>query len=172
MTSTDPYTQCQDGVMALMQTLTAYFPNTWQVSTNEFNLTKGSNINYFMLFAPGKFPAVAPANGLSVSRNARIRTYDWNILAGLYSRFLDYEKAVSSFTAVRGAIFNLVGNNPSFLFHKTISVPGVTGLTVEGQNDMIYLQRTKTQSLPDYCYQSLRFIVRQTVTFNPQFVSP
>ncbi len=86
---TDYYSQCETGVMNLMLTLTDFFPNAWQVSTNEFNVNKGAD--YFLVFRPGKFPSAPVAGGIPISRNNPIRAYDWNMHADLYARYTEYE---------------------------------------------------------------------------------
>jgi len=147
----DYYSECEDGFVALLQTLTTYFPNSWQVSDDDSNLMRGAE--NFVVVRPGAFPTTR------ISDQARY--FHWEILFDLDVRFVEYKKSWDKFKEVRSAIINLVYSNPTL--GNTL---GVFDVALDSREQAQYLKFSDDiNAKPNFIIQTMRAIVTQRVEF-------
>ena len=116
MTQQADYTAIRDGFMTKARTLTAYFPQPYQVTDDEADVNRGAK--HYMILRPGAAP-IAPVAGLQSKKLFRI---SWNITFDLQVRYKDFKHSWNEFTDLRDAILNL------FVFTMDPSIPGTFGI--------------------------------------------
>lgn len=131
---TDYYSECEAALIALLQTITEFFPNTWQVSDDDTVIQNGAEV--FAIFQPGSFPAV-PVNALE-------QDVAWNIIFDLYVAYSTKHSSLPKFKAVRSAIFNLVHpsslNDVSGVYRTILTGEGSIMQDIEGENPNFIIQ--------------------------------
>jgi len=147
---TDYYSECEDGFVALLQTLTSFFPHTWQVSDDDSNLMKGADT--FVIVRPGAFPTTQITD--------QMRDIHWEIMFDLDVKFVEYKKSWDRFKEIRSAIINLVYANPTL--QNTL---GVFTVSLDSREQAQYLQFSETEAKPNFIIQTMRATVIQRVVF-------
>ncbi len=116
------YADCEDGVIATLQTLTTYFPKAVYVRSHDFavldtGITKGCAVTL-----PG-------AVGQAVDTPAFERS--WEIQLGLYYRFSTWVKTLDNFVAMREAVIHKFDMTPNLgtsgkkIYNTLISSTGI-----------------------------------------------
>lgn len=147
MTATDYYSQCEAACMIKLRTLSALFPNPWQVSDDVENIRRGGN--YFSIFFPSSFQTVRV--------DGREKAVIWNIVFDLYVRYSNHNVSLSRFKAARAEVFYLFNSDP--LLNKTPNVSNV-GISASGE----VLQDIQGDN-PNFIIQTLTVAVSQRIRF-------
>lgn len=108
------YTALRNGFMTKARTLTAYFPQSWQVSDDEADVNRGAK--YYMILRPGAVP-IAPVLG-----SKKIYRANWNITFDLQVKYTNFKNSWNEFTILRDAVLN------KFVFTMDPSIPGTFGI--------------------------------------------
>ena len=144
---TDYYKECEDGFIALLRTLTTYFPGGgWQVSDDDTILAKG--LEYAVIVRPGAFPYIP--------RTATQIIVQWNVTADLCVRYVSYKESWNKMKAFRSDVFNLVLENPDLR-----DTPGVISVVMTGDALPQYLrfEGVPETAKPNFIIQTVRVII-------------
>lgn len=144
---TDFYQQCEDGLIAKLQTLTTYFPNSWQVTDDDTKIGKGGD--HFAIVRPGSFPYTR--------QNGKLAEFEWHSTLVLHMRFTEYDTAWSLFKAFRSAVINLLINDPTLG-----STPRVFGVIPSSSEEPGYMTDSEGNSA-NIIIQALDVAIRQRV---------
>lgn len=149
---TDFYKECEDGLIKLLQTLTTFFPEKWQVSDDDTIVMRGAD--YLIVVRPSAFP-IAATEGETAA------FVDWNTRMDLFVRFEDYKESWNKFKAFRSVIFNL------FMKYPTLDdTVGVIAVSMTGDQPTQYLKlKDAPEAKPAYIVQTVRVVMRQLVTY-------
>jgi len=144
---TDQYTTVESALLAKIRTLTAFFPNVWQVSDDVNEIQRGAD--YFVIAMPDAFP-MTRADGHDVFVN-------WVVVFDLYVRFSTIQESLAKFKAVRSAIFNLL--YPASLNRTN----GVSKIVLSSNGA---LQQDIAGDNPNFLIQTLSAVITQRVMFD------
>lgn len=147
---TDFYRECEDGIIALLRTLTTYFPNEWQVSDDDSTLMKGAV--YAVIVRPGRFP--------TVPRSADdLLMVNWDTVTDLYVAYTNYKESWNKFKALRSDVINLLWSHPTLE-----DVPGVMHVEITGEEQAQYLKFSDApDAKPNFIVQTVRITTSQLV---------
>jgi len=161
MTIPDPYNECLQALIAYLQELTGFFPNDWQVSTNDANIARGGD--YFVVLRPGSFPVFSKSN------TGQIVDYDWGTVLDLYTRYTEYEVSWELFGAVRAALIWTLGINPTLAcsVQTSKSATNVWGVTLSSEESAQYFKfaNAPEEATPNFIIQTMQVTIRQRVEF-------
>jgi hypothetical protein len=145
--ATDYYDQCEAAAMTKLRSLSAFFPNPKQVSSNLGDLLKG--FKYFAHFIPSTF---------STSRaNGREKDIVWTILFDLHVKYSTQKESIPLFKAVRAEVFYLYNSDP--LLNKT---PGVSNVAISAASEIL---QDLPGNNPTFLIQTMALAVSQRIRF-------
>jgi len=148
---TDYYSECEDGFVALLQTLSTFFKHDWQVSNDDSNLARGAE--YFVIVRPGALPHTIVSD--------QQREFHWEIIFDLDVKFTEYKTSWNKFKEVRSAIINLVFSNPTML-----DTPGVFSVNIDSSERAQYLKFSEgPKAIAAFIIQTMRATITQLVKF-------
>jgi hypothetical protein len=156
---TDDYKDCEDALITILQTLTTYFPEKWQVSDDDVVLTpsgKGSKgtAEYLIVYRPGAMPVARVSD--------RIKDYSWEVVLDLFVRYYNYKQAWAQFKAVRAAIIDIVNIHPTL--NNTHGVRRVY-IGAGGSPQYMLAPNADPYKPPDFVTQTLSVTVQQLVEY-------
>lgn len=161
MTIPDFYGECEDALKAYLQELTEFFPEEWQVSSNDTNIARGAE--HFAVLRPGAFPVFAKNNtGLQVD-------YDWDVVLEVYVKYTEYEESWNLFKKLRAALIWSLGCNPTLKCNvqPEKSATNVWGVTLASDEAAQYFRYddTSDEQVPNFIVQTMSVTIRQRVEF-------
>jgi hypothetical protein len=146
------YKECEDGAIALLQTLTTDFIKKWQVSNNNDAILLGGD--KFAIFTLGEFD-FTPED----KEEGKTTEYaDWILYFDLILRYGEADTAKTTFNALRNAVIY------SFKTNQTLkNTPGVEKVKIGTKGPLMQLPGNVTK--PDFIYQTMRLEIHQLVYF-------
>jgi len=152
MTLTDYYSECENGLSALvLAKLSTYFPEVWTVSNDDTSIARGAD--NLLVLRPGKFPY---AMGSEMEEGV----YKWEIIGDLYIRYVNYATSWTRFKAVRNELIHLVHMYPNLN-----NVPGVLKMQIAANERTAYFKLDEAGTKANFIIQTLEFTATQWVTF-------
>lgn len=149
--TTDHYSQCESGLIALLQTMVDIFPHDWQVSDNEANRNLGAD-NFFIV-RPGGFPNT-PLSTQEV-------LFSWQIVGDLYVKYIEQAKSLRQFKAVRAAIIEMVYTHPTLDGRSNVQRVGI-----DSDELTQYFRFDENSEKPNFIIQTMRVTALQRVLFS------
>ena len=150
----DYYMLCETGLKTILLTLTAYFPNTWQIMNgDESGLVGGAD--YFARLHPGSFGPTAVAN--------RQVAIDWEIELKIYVLFKELQTSWDNFRSLRSEVSYLILQYPSLN-----NVQGVQSVTIGAGENPVYIVDDPeiANPTPLYISQTFSVLVHQLFPMN------
>lgn len=159
----DPYSECEEALIAYLQELTYWFPNDWQVSNNDTNIARGAD--YFAVLRPGSFPILPDTR----SKTGQIVDYEWNVTMDVYVRYTEYEESWGQFKKFRAALIKILGDNPVLQteLQPEKSALNVWGVSLSSDEEAQYFRfdDTDDNQRPNFIIQTMFVVIRQRVEF-------
>lgn len=157
----DPYSECENALKAILLEITEFFPNEWQVSSNDTNIARGAD--QLVILRPGPFPLFQQTN------TGQIKDYDWAVVTELYVRYTEYEESWERFKQVRAAVIYKININP--IMKCTVvpakSATNVWGAALESEENAQYFSFADSpeEATPNFIIQTMRTNIRQRVEY-------
>jgi hypothetical protein len=142
---TDHYSLCEAAVMTKLRTLTAFFPNAWQVSDDDSVIQNGAD--YLAIFQPDAFP--------QTRIDGQDAFFNWAVIFDLYVRYSTRKESLPRFKAIRSALINLL--HPTALNSANLNVSRIV-LSANGG-----LQQDLAGDNPNFIIQTLNVVITQRV---------
>ena len=147
------YTDCANGVLATLSTLTAYFGTTPAISLADTSILKQGVTGSAAVLIPGGFGPLRDAS-------AAWRT--WDVIVGLFQRTSNTPPIVAaSFVEMRDAVVHLIDFTPNL--GATGSAAGIFNTTTASMGDPAPYSLVDGQP-PSFVVQWIRVSVAQKVT--------
>jgi len=147
MPAVDHYGLCEAAAMEKLRSLSEYFSNPKQVSTDIGDLKKG--FRYFAHFIPSTFAT------------SRVDGHDkeivWNIIFDLHVRYSTQAESVPLFKAIRAEVIDLYNSDP--WLNKT---PGVSRVAISAASELL---QDLPGNNPNFIIQTMGLAVSQRVRF-------
>ena len=127
------YNEAITALMTAVRTLTAYFPNSYQVSFNHADINRGKD--YWFICMPGAFTKVRHDNGDKITA--------WQTNAQLWVRYTTEAESMAKLIAARDAIDDLL-DTPGLLRNanvlRTVASGGALQQDVAGKQFNFLIQ--------------------------------
>lgn len=145
------YALVETGVLNSVRSLTAHFPEDWQVTNDGSKFVLGAY--NFLIVKPGAFPFAS-------SQNKTIFEYQWNMSGILYVKFDEYYQSMERFSQVRWDIIDRLKSDPTLG-----GVKGVYDVNVFSNQDVLFWYEREGSPAPNFITQNLSIVVVQRVVF-------